>query len=528
MTATRTDLRRVSDFVSFGAARDPAAEALVLGDMRWSYLELQQRVDALARALVAAGVRKGDRVATLQTPHPQFLVSFLATTSIGAIWVGLNPRYQLDELAHVMVDAEPKILMTRLHIGERSYGGEIEALREACATLGRVVAFEEETSQRGIEPMLHFLRGGARISPSELRSARAACGGRDPCLIVYTSGTTGKPKGAMLHHEGICRFAVAQNDMWPVDPLRVVNYFPINHVGCTIDVSIPCLAAGGTIVFMEQFDASGCLALMAREKITIWFSVPSVFAMQLALPHSCREDLDALQLIVWEGAALPEQLVGRLLEVHPRLATNYGMTETTSAITALEPTADEELLKQTVGSAFPGVEIRLVDAEGRDVGQGQEGEVLARSALNMLGYWRNADATRAAFTDDGFFRTGDLAVRRPDGRYRIVGRLTEMFKSGGYNVYPCEVEGVLEAHPDVETVAVVPVPDPLWQEVGVAFIVPKSAIDEGGLKAWCAGRLSNYKVPKRFVIRDSLPLLPIGKVDKGALRAIAEASKLEA
>jgi acyl-CoA synthetase (AMP-forming)/AMP-acid ligase II len=523
MTATRTSPRRISDFVELGAARNPAAEALVLGESRCSYLELHQRVDALARALLAAGVRKGDRVATLQTPHPQFLVCFLATASIGGIWVGLNPKSRLDELAHAVVDAQPKILLTRIQVGERCYMREIEALRHACPTLERVVAFEHEPAQPGIEPMQDFLRNGEWISADELRVARDRCGDREPCLIVYTSGSTGKPKGALLHHEGICRFAVAQNELWPANPMRIVNYFPINHVGCTLDVCIPCLAAGGTIVFMEQFDPSECLALMAREKVTVWASVPGVFAMLLALPEFRREDLASVQLIVWEGAAMPPQLVSELLHIHRRLATNYGMTETTSAITALEPTADEELLAHSVGSAFPGVEIRLADAEGREVGEGEEGEVLVRSAQNMLGYWRDADATRAAFTDDGFFRTGDLAVRRPDGRYRLVGRLKEMFKSGGYNVYPREVEGVLEAHPAVEIVAVVPAPDPLWQEVGVAFVVPKAAIDASGLKAWCSGRLSNYKVPKRFVIRDSLPLLPIGKVDKGALREIAKA-----
>jgi acyl-CoA synthetase (AMP-forming)/AMP-acid ligase II len=522
MTAPCSAPRRISEFVERSAARNPAGEALVLGDARWSYLELQQRVDALARALLAAGVRKGDRVATLQTPHPQYLVCFLATASIGAIWVGLNPKSRLEELAHAVVDAQPRILFTRLQVGERSYAGEIESLRGACPSLERVVSFEHEPAQPGVEPMQAFLREGREIGSDALYGARYLCGGRDPCLIVYTSGSTGKPKGALLHHEGIGTFAVAQNELWPVDPLRIVNYFPINHVGSTIDICIPCLAAGGTIVFMEQFDPSRCTALMAREKITVWASVPSVFAMQLALPDLRREDFAALQLVIWEGAAMPLQLVRQLLQLHPRLATNYGMTETTSAITALEPTGDAELLADTVGSAFPGIEIRLVDAEGREVGEGQEGEVLVRSAQNMLGYWRNADATRAAFTDDGFFRTGDLAVRRPDGRYRLVGRLKEMFKSGGYNVYPREVEGVLEAHPGVENVAVVPAPDPLWQEVGVAFVVPKAAIDESGLKSWCAGRLSNYKVPKRFVIRDSLPLLPIGKVDKGALRAIAK------
>jgi acyl-CoA synthetase (AMP-forming)/AMP-acid ligase II len=218
---------------------------------------------------------------------------------------------------------------------------------------------------------------------------------------------------------------------------------------------------------------------------------------------------------------MPSQTLRELRSLLPRLATNYGMTETTSAITVLEPTDDEDALANSVGSAFPGVEIRLADAQDREVPVGEEGQVLVRSAQNMLGYWRNAEATQAAFTADGFFRTGDLAVRRSDGRYRLVGRLKEMFKSGGYNVYPREIEAAIEAHPAVDRAAVVPAQDPLWQEVGVAFIVCKTSVAEADLRTWCLERLANYKVPKRFVFRSSLPLLPIGKVDKTELRRLA-------
>ena len=516
--------RRISDFAGLQAARNPAAEALVLGEQRWSYAELAQRVDALASALLAAGIRKGDRIATLQTPHPEFLVCFLATASIGAIWVGLNSKFRLEELKHAVVDAEPRILISRLRIGERSYLAEIEALRVACPSLEHVVAFSGEPVQPGIIGMSDFLRRGGAVNPADLQQARDDCGGRDPCLIVYTSGSTGKPKGALLHHEGICRFSVTQNALWPVSPQRIVNYFPINHIGCTLDVCIPCLAAGGTIVFMEQFDPSECLSLMSREKITVWASVPSVFAMQLASPDFRSHDLSALQLILWEGASMPLQTLHELRSLLPRLATNYGMTEATSAITALEPTDDEDALANSVGSAFPGVEIRLGDAQDREVAEGEEGQVLVRSPQNMLGYWRNPEATRDAFTADGFFRTGDLAVRRPDGRYRLVGRLKEMFKSGGYNVYPREVEVAIESHPAVDRAVVVGAPDPLWQEAGVAFLVCKADVAVADLRAWCAARLANYKIPKRFVVLDDLPLLPIGKVDRAELKRRAAAS----
>jgi acyl-CoA synthetase (AMP-forming)/AMP-acid ligase II len=243
--------------------------------------------------------------------------------------------------------------------------------------------------------------------------------------------------------------------------------------------------------------------------------------MLLSLPEFHLYDLSKVQLIVFEGAAMPAELIAQLLRIGKNLATNYGMSETTSAITALEPTRDPELLANTVGSAFPGVEVRLMAADGRPAVVGEIGEVWARSRYNLLEYWRAPLATAQAFSADGFFRTGDLAVQRSDGRYRLVGRVKEMFKSGGYNVYPREVEETLESHSAVAIVAVVSVPHAIWQEVGVAFIELRAPIATRELEDWCRERLANYKVPKRFVILPALPLLPIGKVDKSELRRLA-------
>ncbi len=510
-------LPRISDYTAWLAERRPDAEALVVGERRISFRQLHAAVEALSRALLAAGVGKGDRVATLQTPHPDYLTAFLATASIGAIWVGLNPRYQLGEMTHVVVDAQPKVLIARTRIDGRAYETDLAALQAAAPTLHTIVVFEDEPAGEGMVAMADFLAAGAAVDDEALAAARAACGGRDPCLIVYTSGSTGPPKGALLAHDAIARFSLEQNRLWPLEPHRTVNYFPINHVGCVIDVSLPCLLAGGTMIFMEQFDPAACLALMAREKVTLWGSVPSVFQLQLALPDFGRYDLSAVQMILWEGAAMPVELIERLQRIQPRMATNYSMTEAIG-ITIVEPTSDPEVLGQSVGDAFPGVEIRLADREDQAVPDGEAGEVQIRSPLNLLGYWNRPDATADAFTADGFFRSGDLAVRRPDGRYRIVGRLKEMYKSGGYNVYPREVEAAIEMHPAVAQAAVVAAPDPVWQEVGVAYVQPNGPLDAAELEVHCRGRLANYKVPKRFVIEPDLPLLPIGKIDKVALK----------
>ncbi len=516
-------MERVDDLIRTAAAI-PAAEAMVLGERRWSYGALVDEVDALAGALVAAGVARGDRVATLSTPHPDFLVAFLAAASIGAIWVGLNPRYQLNELAYVLNDAAPTVLLARSRIGDRDYRDDLVRLVRDCSSIKVVATLNGDPLFAGAEPYASLVARGSAIDEAVLHAARAATGGRDPCMIVYTSGSTGKPKGALLCHQGICEFSRAQNALWPVSPARILNYFPINHIGCVIDVTCPVLAAGGAVIFLEHFDVREAMRMAADERCTLWGSVPSVLQMQLALPDFASYDLSAVQLILWEGAAIPADVLDRLLALGPPLATNYGMTETTSAITALAPTREREILLNTVGPAFPGVEVKLVKSDGHEAATGEEGEVWARSDWNMLGYWRQPEATRETLTPDGWLRTGDTAVRLADGHYRIVGRIKEMYKSGGYNVYPREVEDALEAHPAVSLAAVVPVADPLWGESGVAYVVPNAPISAGELTAHCRSRLANYKIPKRIILRDTLPLLPIGKVDKILLKAEAQES----
>ncbi len=507
----------ISDFVFEHARMRPDAVALVLGERRWTYAALASAIDSLASAMVAAGIGRGDRVATLQTPHPDFLIALLATASIGGIWVGLNPRYQLAELRHVLADAAPKLLLARSEVPGRRYERELVELCADLPAIQHLVVFDGDPEVPGAITMAEFVRGAAACSPAGLRMARDGVGGRAPCLIVYTSGSTGQPKGAVLHHAGINEFCVAQNRLWPLEPHRVLSYFPINHIGGVVDTVLPCIAAGGTVVFMEQFDPAECLALMEREAVTLWITVPSVFQMQLDLPNFADYDLSAVQLIVWEGAEMPAGMIARLLQTCPKLATNYGMTETTSAITVVEPTHDIALLSGSVGHPFPDVEVRLVDSDGKVVADGAEGEVQARSRLNLLGYWQRPDATEASFTADGFFRTGDLAVRRPDGSFRLVGRLKEMYKSGGYNVYPREVETVLELHPAVSLAAVVARPDPVWQEVGVAYVQSSGDVEPAALEAHCRQHLANYKIPKIFVIERDLPTLPIGKIDKQEL-----------
>lgn len=511
---------RISDFVGHYAELTPDIDAMVLEGQRITYRQFHERVEALARALLCAGIKKGDRVATLCTPSPDYFICFLATASIGGIWVGLNPRYQLNELTYVADDSQPVMLLARSEIEGRDYTPELEALANSTSSIRQTVVLDEQSGRlpEGGIGLEAFLAQSASVSDADLTSARYACGGRDACMIVYTSGSTGRPKGALLHHQGIVEFSLEQNRVWPVIPLRTLNYFPVNHIGCVVDVSSPTLVAGGTIVFLENFSPSKSLQLMEQEKITLWASVPSVFQLQYADASFAEADLSAVKLIVWEGAAMPADMLDRLLQHGAPLATNYGMTESCGAMTIVPPTHDRKVLSGTVGWPMPGVQVRLADGDNVIAETGVTGEIQARSAYNMLGYWNRPEATAETLNTEGWLATGDLGQRNPDGTYTIVGRSKEMYKSGGYNVYPREVENVIESHPQVDIAAVIGISDPVWQEVGIAYVLVNDDFTVEALEAHCRKNLANYKIPKRFFLVRELPLLPIGKVDKVALR----------
>lgn len=513
---------RVCDFVRSAANAFPDREALVAdGGDRLTYSEYAKQVDAVAKSLIALGVQPGDRVAMLDTPSPRFMVMFAAASGIGAIWMGLNPRYQLGELSYVVGDAQPVLIFAKSRVGSRDYSDVLVSLSQLNGRNVPVIELSDQKEGK-FESYDAFIAAGATVTADELANRRLKAGGRQPCLLVYTSGSTGKPKGALLHHEGIIAFSLEQARLWQVNPHRCLNYFPINHVGCTVDISVPAIVQGGTIVFMEQFDAKRSIEVACEERITWLGSIPSVFGLQMACPEWETSDLSAVQLCIWEGAAISEDMLDKLLARFPLLATNYGMTETTSAMAATPPCRDRDMLLNSVGRPFPGVELRILDEDEQDVEAGEIGEIVARSIYNFTGYLNLPEVTSSSYTSENFFKTGDLGIFRADGTLKIAGRKKEMFKSGGYNVYPREVEIALENHPSVESAVVVSAPDAIWQEVGVAFVIVNSVIDPNEIITWCRDIIANYKIPKRILIVDEFPLLPIGKVDRNKLREAAK------
>ncbi len=522
MTALTTvpELPRISDYLFHHAARHPERELAVLGDVRLTYREVAEHVRALSRALLERGVGAGDRVATLCTPRPEFLLAFLATVDIGAIWVGLSPKYQLGELRHVVQDSAPTLLLGMTEFRGRHYQDDLEALAAVDSVTG-VVTIAGRLP--GLEALEDLIDQGRALDDDCRQAARARSGGRHAAIVVYTSGTTGAPKGALLSHTSLAWSFVRQAQRWGIDPMRVICNLPINHSGCVGDTVSTCLTAGGTLVLMEQFDPDGMLELIPHERVNTLMQVPTQYQVLAGRPGFATADLSSLRAVTWGGAAMPRAVLDAF--ARPGLTTQvvYGQTESPASVTYSEPDATVEQLTTTIGRPDPEMEVRLARPDGSVCTPGETGEIQVHHRSVFLGYFRNPEATDTAFTEDGFLRTGDLAVERPDGYLELVGRLKEMFKSGGYNVYPREVELCLERHYDVLIAVVVGAPDPLWGEVGHAFVVLRSetAASPADLEAWCRSELANYKVPKTITVCDELPMLPIGKPDKQALKAIA-------
>ncbi|QDE26244.1 class I adenylate-forming enzyme family protein [Paremcibacter congregatus] len=509
---------RICDYVTKYTQETPEREAVVYGDQRISYGELQDQVYHCAKALLAMGVKKGDVVATLCTPRPEYWVIFLATTSIGAIWMGLNPKYSLEECRYIIGDAKPKRLFAMAEFEGRDYSPMVSSLLSEFDFLEQAIALTEPMP--GAMSYGVFLEGAAQIERDIYQQSISAVDTMDPALLVYTSGSSGRPKGALLSHYGLCFGATAQNQHFKVTQPSIICSFPINHVACVADTCCVILVAGGTIYFQERFDPTLVLKTVAAERISLLGGVPTMILMLLDHPDFKQTDLTSVELFIWGGAAMPEPTIIRLQKLFPRLMNVYGMTETAANTTYSRDDASLEQLRDTIGHPSPYMPCRIVNTEGKICEIGEQGELQFKGDYLLLEYLNRPEATRDVYTHDGWLHTGDVGYLRDDGAITLIGRMSDMFKSGGYNVYPREIELLLESHPSVDMAAVVGVPDPLYQEVGAAYIQLKPGCEATGemLQAFCKESLANYKIPKHFILTAELPMLPVGKVDKVTLK----------
>lgn len=500
------------------ASERPSALAVVGDQERLTYAELDAQVGRYANALVARGIRIGDVVAVLGFSRPECVVAFLATCRIGAVFLGLSPKHTERELAFVLADSRPRLLFGMHSRSEPEQDAKLAALKNS--------GFETMIVTRGgvvpgvSEALDSFLDAGAAQAGWTRASSDA------PSAIVYTSGSTGTPKGALLSQRGMIRSALLTWEHWygALQPLRSAAQHPINHVGWLICECVATLVPGGTMFCQERFNGAGTLRLIERERLNLWLAFPSMLILAQETPEFDRCDLTSLETIALGMPASVELMRAYRDRTGAVMCISYGLTEANGgSITVTARDADLATIATTIGRPVPGIEVRVMGFDGKPAGAGEDGEFQVRDRSVFLGYLNRPEATAEALDRDAWLHTGDVVRAEASGEMRMVGRLKEMFKSGGYNVYPTEIEGVVGSHEEVAAVAVVEIPDPLWHEVGVAYVVPKEgvALNEETLRSYARQRLANYKVPKRFVLVDTLPQLPNGKFDKVVLRALA-------
>ncbi|HEY6380145.1 MAG TPA: long-chain fatty acid--CoA ligase [Candidatus Dormibacteraeota bacterium] len=494
------------------AALSPAKTALIFEGAQWTYAALNQRVNTLAHALKSLGVNHGDRVGYLDLNHPNFFLTLFATAKLGAIFVPLNFRLAGPELLFIINDAGVHTL-----IHDEQFAPVVDSIRDELTCRHLVRTNTDAAAQarppagiRGFDQLFADQRDSEmdnQVSPDEV------------AWIMYTSGTTGRPKGAMLTHGNVLWNNISawvSYDSSTNDVTLVCA--PLFHIGGLNVTPMTAFTKGATVVLLRQYDPVKVLESIAAHRVTTMFGVPAMFQFMALVPGFAEADLGSVTAFICGGAPVPETLIRLYADRGIPFVQGYGLTETAPFATIVPM----ECAASKVGSAgLPPffTDVKLFDDDDEEVAIGERGEVCVRGPNVMKGYWNRPDAT-AEVIRNGWFHTGDIGRRDADGFFYIVDRKKDMIISGGENVYPAEVEDCLYAHPDVAEVAVIGVPDAKWGETVRAIVVakPGTAPTAEQIVEFCQGRLARYKQPQTVVFTDVLPRNPAGKVLKFELR----------
>ena len=481
------------------ARKTPHRTALVHQGHATDYARLHERATRFAHLLRARGVARGDRVAFLGPNHPAFLEALFACGILGAVFVPLNTRLAAPELRYQLEDSGSVLLLTVHQPAEVTEGlGDALPLIEVAAA-----SYEQELAAAPADPI------DVPVEPDDL------------CMIMYTSGTTGRPKGAMLTHANVTWNAV--NVLVDVDlssdEVTLVSA-PLFHTAALNMTCLPTLLKGGTALLESGFDPARTLELIDHHRITTLFGVPAMFDLLAAEPDWERADLSSLRNLLCGGAPVPGRTIRRYLDRGLTFAQGYGMTEAAPGVLVLDrrDTLDHA---GTAGVPHFFTDVRLLDPSGEPVAPGTPGELLVSGPNVTPGYWQRPEESAAAFHEGDWFRSGDVATVDEEGYITLVDRIKDVIISGGENIYPAEVEDALMEHPAVAECAVIGVPDEKWGEAGRAVVVLRPGAKESpeGLLAFLDGRLARYKIPKSVRLVQALPRSGAGKLLKQPLRA---------
>ncbi len=501
-------------------ARHGDKAAVIEGDLRLTYSDLKERVVAVARGLLSRGIERGDRIAIWAPNGWQWIVAALASHSVGAAIVPLNTRFRADEVGYILGKARPRAVFVQ----RRFLGTDYVAL---LAEAGDVPAVTIDDADPGAGTTWSALiAAGEAVPAAEVAARVAALGPDDVCDIMFTSGTTGHPKGVIGRHfqalRAFHRFGT-DGGFRSDERHAVVNPF-FHALGYKLGW-LMSMMFGATTYPLAVFDARAMLELVARERITMLPGPPTIYQALLAQPDRAGFDLSSLHICITGTTTLPSSLIDRMrIEFgFETILTGYGLTECTALATMTRPGDDVRTIIETSGRAVPDVEVAVFGPEGEALPAGAIGEIRVRGYNVMDGYFEDPEATAATITPDGWLLTGDLGSLDEGGNLRIEGRLKDMYIVGGFNAYPAEIENALLGHPAVAEVAVIGMPDERLGEVGLAFVVrhQQVAATEDEVIAWARPRMANYKLPRAVRFVDELPRNASGKVLKTRLREIA-------
>ena len=508
-----------SEFLAISSAIVPEREALVFEGRRITYSELDDRVNRLASALSRLGVGPGDRVAVLQVNCNEHVETYFATARLDAVYVPLNFRVRADELAHMVAESSPRVLIA----GAR-YAGLVRSAGEGFAGLDSFVALEQPVDGWRLYDDL--------IASSDPEDRFPEADGGDLTMVLYTAGTTGRPKGVMLSHDSFSSYILA--NVSPADPdveERNILTVPMYHVAGVQGV-MAAVYGGRTVIMQRQFEPLEWMGLVQEERANRAMMVPTMLKMLMDHPRFPDHDLESLDVVTYGAAPMPLETIRRAIRELPgvHFINAFGQTETASTITMLPPEdhvldgTPEEVERslrrlESIGKPLDDVEVAIVDEDGEPVEQGEVGEIVARGDRLMKGYWNSDEATAEAIRG-GWLHTGDLGYFDEDGYIFLAGRARDFIKRGGEMISPEEVERVLDSHPAVDESAVIGVPDVDWGERVRAVVVlkPGHAVEESEISEYCRLRLASFKKPESVVFAPELPRNALGKMLKRVVR----------
>lgn len=510
----------IPELIDDAASRFGDREAMVDGDVRWNFSEFRAEIHTAARALMASGVSAGDRVALWAPNINQWAVAALGVHAAGGVVVPINTRFKGREAAYVLENSGAGMLFCVTDFLDTDYVALLHDA-EVPESLAEIIVMRGD-SPPNTTSFGDFMNRATAVSEAEQAARADAVTGDDLCHIMFTSGTTGDPKGAMLIHSAVCRSYLNWSRVIGLDRDRYLVINPFFHsFGLNAGI-LACLMTGSTIIPHPVFDVPSVMKRIPEERVSMLPGPPAIYQTILNTEDLDQWDMSSLRLAVTGAAAIPVEMIVSMRERlgFEKIVTGYGLTESSGIATMCRHDDDPEIIANTSGRAIDDVEVRIVDPEGREVPRGEPGEIVVRGYNVMKGYLNDPAKTKETIDADGWLHSGDIGVMDAEGNIDITDRVKDMFINGGFNAYPAEIENLMMNHPGVGQVAVVGVPHERLGEVGYAFVVPAvgSDPDSDALIAWCRGEMANYKVPRHVEYVDSLPLNASGKVLKYQLR----------